>query len=958
MSRIFLSHSSSDNFAAIALRDWLRAAGWDDVFLDLDPERGIVAGERWERKLHEASSRCEVVIFLVSAHWLGSDWCLKEYNLAHGLNKKLFAVLIDPSKTINELPATLTGTWQVVDLVHRQDMEIFRVADPDSHAEKHITFSREGLRRLKSGLERAGLDPKFFPWPPPNEPDRAPYRGLRALEAADAGIFFGRDAPIIEFSDALRGLRAGAPPRLLVILGASGAGKSSFLRAGLLPRLMRDDANFLPLPPIRPGRAALTGENGLLAALVGAFPDRPRADLRAAIKAGAAGVRPLLGELVDKAFRQTLADAESTKPPTIVIAIDQAEELFRAEGAEEGATLLCLMRDLTATDDPAVIVIFVIRSDSYDALQSAKALEGLPQKPLSLLPMPRNAYREVIERPAQRVVDAGRNLAIEPQLINHLLEDIEQGGGKDALPLLAFTLEQLYLEYGSSGSLRLQDYQGFGGFKGAIAAAVERAFSCADADPRIPRDRAARETLLRRGLIPWLAGVDPESKSPRRNIARRSDIPAETIPLIDLLVEERLLSTDTVSAKDATGKEVYLATIEPAHEALLRQWGLLEGWLAEDFGLLATLEGVKRATRDWDANGQVEAWLAHQGQRLIEAQALNDRPDIAAKLEPTDHAYLTACRKKEAAARSRQRRVQAFIYTLLVGIIAGLLGWINQDYLKDRVTWVMTTRPYMYRSVRPYVLGHEAERELKPGDTFTECDKDCPLMVVIPAGDFMMGSPVDEPGRASNEGPRHEVKIGRRFAVSSDEAVFAEWDLCVKFGNCRPISDGGWGRRNQPVINITWVDAKQYAAWLSRMTGRDYRLLTEAEYEYATRAHTTSAYYWGPDLGKGNASCNGCKTKYDGVQPSPAGSFPANGFGLHDMLGNVWEWVEDCYKASYEGAPTDGRAWIFENCPYRVARGGTWTGLTKSVLPRSALRDWRTPDAPCCGFRVARTLAP
>ncbi|HKH81943.1 MAG TPA: ATP-binding protein, partial [Methylovirgula sp.] len=381
---------------------------------------------------------------------------MKEYALVRGLNKTLFAVLIDPGKTIKDLPPELTGTWQLVDLAHRQDMQIFRVPDPDSHEEQHVTFSREGLRRLKSGLEKAGLDPKFFAWPPTGEPDRAPYRGLQPLDAADAGIFFGREGPIIAFSDALRGLRAGAPPRLLVILGASGAGKSSFLRAGLLPRLARDDANFLPLPPIRPERAALTGENGLLAALEAACSNRMRADLRAAIKAGAAGVRPLLAELAEKAFRQTLAEDESSKPPTIVISIDQAEELFHAEGAEEGTALLELLRDLTSSkksedragdqqeeDDPAVIAIFAIRSDSYDSLQNAKPLEGLPQKPLSLLPMPRNAYREVIEGPAKRVVEAGGKLAIEPQLIDRLLEDIEKGGGKDALPLLAFTLEQL-----------------------------------------------------------------------------------------------------------------------------------------------------------------------------------------------------------------------------------------------------------------------------------------------------------------------------------------------------------------------------------------------------------------------------------------------------------------------------------------------------------------------------------
>jgi len=661
MSRIFLSHSSKDNLPAIALRDWLRAEGWDDVFLDLDPKRGLVAGERWERGLHEAAGRCEAVVFLVSDPWLASDWCLKEYGLARGLNKKLFAVLIDPDKTVADLPGTLTGTWQVVDLARRQDMQIFRVADPDSHEEQHVAFSREGLRRLKSGLEKAGLDPKYFAWPPANDPDRPPYRGLQPLEAADAGIFFGRDAPIIEFTDALRGMRAGASPRLLVILGASGAGKSSFLRAGLLPRLARDDSQFLPLPPIRPERAVLTGETGLLAALEAAIPERTRADLRAAIKAGAAGLRPLLAALADQAFRRTLAEDDGAKPPAIVLAIDQAEELFRTEGAEESAAFLELLRDLTVTDDPAVIVIFAIRSDSYDALQNAKSLEGLAQRPLSLPPMPHNSYRQVIEEPAKRAVESGRRLAIEPQLTDRLLQDIERGGGKDTLPLLAFTLEQLHCEFGRAGLLRLSDYEAFGGLKGTIDASVARAFARADRDGRIPRDHAARQALLRRGLIPWLAGVDPDTRSPRRNIARRSEIPTEALPLVEFLIEERLLATDTVLERDLAGQEVRVTTIEPAHEALFRQWSLLEGWLAEDFALLAALESVQRAARDWDANDRSEAWLAHQGQRLAEALALDERSDIAAKLDQTNRSYLAQCRaleearRAEAEARRRER---------------------------------------------------------------------------------------------------------------------------------------------------------------------------------------------------------------------------------------------------------------------------------------------------------------
>jgi Novel STAND NTPase 1 len=580
------------------------------------------------------------VIFLVSTNWLGSGWCTKEYALARGLNKKLFAALTDPTRTIGSLPQELTGVWQIVDLVHGQDLRLFPAQPPGSNEERHIGYSQSGLTRLKRGLEKAGLDARFFPWPPEREPDRAPYRGLKSQEADDAAIFFGRDAQIVDAIDRLRGLRAGSPPRLMAILGASGAGKSSFLRAGLLPRLNRDYAQFIPLPVVRPGRAALTGETGLVNAVAAILPARSRAELRTAVHAGAGALRPLLAELVQAAAARRDPGDESERPPAFVVAIDQAEELFRAEGREESESLLALLAQLAAGDDPTVIVIFTIRSHSYDALQSAKALEGLRQVAFSLLPMPRGAYHDVIEGPARRVEEAGGKLAIEPALTQRLLIDIEAGAG-DALPLLAFTLEQLYLDYRQTGALRLVDYEKFGGIKGAIDAAVERALVRADADPRIPRDREARLALLRRGLIPWLAGVDPDTKTPRRNIARRADIPAEAAPLIDLLVEERLLSVDTRVSRDSkTGDETRESTIEPTHEALLRQWGLLDGWLTEDLGLLATLEGVKRAARDWDANARGDSWLAHQGQRLAEAFARDGRPDIAARLDETDRAYL------------------------------------------------------------------------------------------------------------------------------------------------------------------------------------------------------------------------------------------------------------------------------------------------------------------------------
>ena len=684
MSRIFLSHSSKDNDSAVALCGWLKAQGWDDVFLDLDPQRGIAAGDKWERSLNQAALRCEAVLFLVSRAWLSSDWCLKEFNLAHRLNKRLFGLLIEDIP-IGELPATLTGTWQMVPLASGRDHIMLRAVLPGSHDEAHVTFSQEGLTRLRIGLERAGLDAKFFTWPPRDDPRRPPYRGLLPLEAGDAGIFFGREAPSIEALDRIRGMKDGAAPRLLVLLGASGAGKSSFLRAGLLPRLARDDRAYLPLPVVRPEHAVINGEAGLLKSLEAAFAAQnasiSRAEIRIAIEGGAQTLRPLLKSLIERAQKSLVTEDGNAKAPLLVLAIDQGEELFLTDGATESAILLNLLRELLTEDAPALLSVITIRSDAYEQLQTAKALEGILPQILSLAPMPRGAYQSVIEGPAARLKETDRPLTIQPALTQALLSDIEDGGGRDALPLLAFTLERLYLEYGARGSLTLEDYDALGRIKGSIEAAVGRAFVAADNDPRIPRDKDARLALLRRGLIPWLAGIDPDTGSPRRVKAQISEIPVEARPLIDLLVEQRLLSTDV---SNETGER----TIEPAHEALLRQWGSLQGWLQEDFAVLTNLETVKRAARDWTANARGEDWLSHRAGRLEDAEHLLQRHDLAAKLDTTDRDYLVACRQREETERQEktaalerrlklQRRfsIAALLATLVMATFGGVAYW-------------------------------------------------------------------------------------------------------------------------------------------------------------------------------------------------------------------------------------------------------------------------------------------
>jgi formylglycine-generating enzyme required for sulfatase activity len=250
-----------------------------------------------------------------------------------------------------------------------------------------------------------------------------------------------------------------------------------------------------------------------------------------------------------------------------------------------------------------------------------------------------------------------------------------------------------------------------------------------------------------------------------------------------------------------------------------------------------------------------------------------------------------------------------------------------------------------------------SDHTLSVGDVFRDCPL-CPSMAVLPPGGFTMGSPSDEIGRAADEGPAHRVDIARPFAIGRYEVTFAQWDACFAGGGCRHHpDDNGWGRGDRPVINVSWHDAMEYAAWLSTATGQPYRLPSEAEWEYAARAGTGSARPWGDDIGEGHANCRGCGGDWDGASTAPVGRFPPNAFGLYDMLGNVWEDTADCWHADYRGAPGDGSAWKAGDCGLRVMRGGGWAvrpGYVRSANRHGAAADRR--DSAYGGFRVARSI--
>ena len=261
-------------------------------------------------------------------------------------------------------------------------------------------------------------------------------------------------------------------------------------------------------------------------------------------------------------------------------------------------------------------------------------------------------------------------------------------------------------------------------------------------------------------------------------------------------------------------------------------------------------------------------------------------------------------------------------------------------------------------------LTPDQERALKPKDEFQECET-CPRMVVVPAGKFLMGSPPDEEKRQPSEGPQRSVTIVKPFAAGKFEVTFEEWRACVAGGGCEhePEQKGQDGRH--PVIDVSWKDAKQYVAWLARTTGKSYRLLTEAEWEYAARAGTMTAFYTGATISSDQANHNGEFPYGKGWRKSvrrgqaiTVGNLPPNPFGLHDMHGNVMEWVEDCW-AGYDKAPSDGSAVLVSACfdaNDRVLRDGGWNSIPENI--RSGVRN-RNPAGSrttLVGFRVARTL--
>jgi formylglycine-generating enzyme required for sulfatase activity len=952
MAVVFVSHSSKDDATAVALEAWLRDHGITDLFVD---HEDIAGGAKWRDELRAAAGACRVVLCLVSANWLASDECFNEFRAAWYMGKRIIPLfLLPPGSILAEQPRNRFAEVCAED----QGIDLFACLKPnqtiDLEVEPKIADRLMVGLRAAGAISRVGLDPEAFAIDRKLRP--TPFPGLSSFgdDDADAALLYGRSRELAQALEELRKVRAERDLRPFVILGSSGAGKSSLLKAGIIPRLRHEAPAWLPLRAFRPGADPLLNFAEAIARTLGDFETiEAHGAIRDRLLEAWSRADRLDGELVPagRSTIETVLEAEGRKlreaagrpAATILVSVDQAEEMARADG-DSGEALVDYLRAALAATATNWQLIFTIRTDSFPELQRHRRFQNLEARGYDLRALPVFRFDSVVEEPAKRY-----GVQVEQALVDALMEDAPK---EDALPLLAFALQRLWRQYAASGALTRDNYDRVGGLKGLIEDAAERALRgfAPEEDVALPAGPPAKRRidLAASTFVPALAEINDQGATIRR-IAAWNSFDEEQQDLLLRFDHWRLV----VRKGEADG-----GTVEVAHEALFREWTRLNTWLEPERGRLDALRSLQVDASAWNRYNRNPVFLNHKDARLAEVIALTGIEGYRKRIGQSELDYIAACEVAERSAQRRIRRVKALVGVLCVCIVASLFGWLEEAYLQERLNWFVTMRPYMKAQIEPFVLAPEMERALKPKDSFSDCPRDCPQMVVVPPGQFVMGSDPTESGHYAQEGPQHMVVISKPFAVSKFEVTFVQWDACVAVGGCPAASDSEFGRDAQPVINVSWDDAKLYVAWLSRMTGKNYRLLSEAEWEYAARAGTLSAFPWGDDAGNGNANCYTCGGRWDNKMPAPVGSFASNAFGLYDMQGNVWEWCEDSWHADYQSAPQDGAAWQGGDTLLRVLRSGSWEYIPRNI--RSASRKGVSPvnRSDNFGMRVARTLLP
>ena len=969
MATVFISHSSKDDVLASQLEAWMKQHGFSDLFIDHSNIRG---GDIWADALRDAAGSCKLVVLLITHSWLASGECPSEFKAAWYMGKRILPLCLLPP--VDKLPQTSQNNLQRV-MAETQGINLAPLYQGEAGLDftKHEPTTDQLRQALiaAGALKDVGLSPDVFDIN--RQTHELPFPGLRSFgdEDADSALFYGRSREIGEALEALRKMRASNENKSLVILGASGSGKSSLLKAGLIPRLRREAPAWVAMRVFRPGADPLLNFAEAITHTLAEFNETKQAkgqlkqDLLSAWRSAdkkdgeltPEGVKFLQARLDELAER--LRIAANRPQATLLVGVDQAEELARADD-ENGQALADYLR--IAMNDPKVWrLAFTIRTDSFPELQNHPRFKNMESQGYDLRSLPIFRFDDVVQKPAERY-----GVHVDHDLIDALMEDAPQ---KDALPLLAFAVQRLWDQYagGESKTLTLKNYSDMGRLSGMIDGAAQRALCGKEpeqADTPLPQSGplTSQDELGARTFVPALVDINEDGAAIRR-VADWSEFDDDQKDLLDRFDRWRLVVKKSEKDQDSDTTQ---NKVEVAHEALFREWGALKGWLEPEKERLDVLRGVKSAAAAWDRKGRDDELLTHMGDRLKAARDLRSRPRYQDQIEDVDRAYIEACLDQEKVAKIRSTRMKAVAFTGIAGVaLAGL-------YIPfQKQIGTAFEKQFFYSQI-----SDEKFAALETGESFRECRGNikCPEMVVIPEGTFQMGSE----NRDDDERPVREVTI-KRFAVGKFEITHEEWAECVKHTDqaklsqqrqdegqaivgCAQSDDSGFGYEGRPVINVSWHDAQGYVSWLNLMVTKDaengpYRLLSEAEWEYAARAGSTTEYAWGNEIGVNNAVCSSCGSQWDDESTAPVGSFSSNAFGLHDMHGNVWEWVEDCYKPGYSHAPSDGSA--FTNCSSdsrRVLRGGSWFDSPGSLRLAGRYRINPANRDFSIGFRLARTL--
>ena len=752
--------------------------------------------------------------------------------------------------------------------------------------------------------------------------NRNPYRGLRSFELEDAAYFFGRTRARNELREVLAG-RIESGQAFVLVFGASGSGKSSLVKAGLLfdlalPGMIGRVAlvrHGVMRPSDRGGRpiealaAAMIERSTALPELAHAPFDYTVDSLAALLRDAPVHAVPPIRQALGKAGRE--ARLSEMGEARLAIVVDQLEELFTQDQLPQSERE-ALVKALEALAKSGLVwVVATMRSDFFDQLEKLPALAALSagEGRYLLLPPDEAEIGQIIRRPSR---EAGLRFESDPALAEGLDEAILRATGRatGALPLLSFLLDQLWRRRTPEGTLTFATYDELGGLEGAIGRRAEEVF-------RDQPDAAQNELVgLLRALVTVTGGTATSRSAPLAQFPEGS--PSRT--LVDAFLDPtaRLLVVDG-------------AQLRLAHEALLTHWPRARDQVAADARDLELRSRLEEEAARWRAAAHRDkpGRVLPAGLRLDEGLALCARWGAALPREVT--AFVAASRR--AARRNQERRIASIAAAVLALPTIGFVLWAGLT------AW----------GVRAVEAEMAAEKEF----------------VRIPVGCFEMGSPDPEAERYPNEGPVHQVCL-QAFELGKFEVTQRQWRQ-VMVHNRDPSQYKGDRR---PVERISWNEAQTFISLMNFFGRYHYRLPSEAEWEYAARAGIPTARYWGDlaqdgcayenmaDLTLQKASPDSVVASCDDgtIYTAPVGSFKPNPWGLYDILGNVAEWVEDCYVGNYKGAPKDGSTVTAQDCVTRVVRGGSWQGNPRYV--RAASRDDVAPVSRNhhVGFRLARSV--